>query len=214
MPWRNRVKGIVQAWYPGQAGGQAIAELLTGADQSVGTAPDHVSGPIWPRRRGPEIAGARYTLGNGNHDRVPRRGRGRPPLVREDSGYAPLRFRSRSQLYPFHLLRPRGHRRRDAHRQLLRHQYRRPLWGRRTAAVPDPCRGRTTDAASRLSKGRAPAGGVTTGDHCCRLRLLARFDGRTGQWHVTAGSHSVALGAAADSIAATANTVLSGRPGS
>jgi beta-glucosidase len=31
MPWQNRVRSIVEAWYPGQAGGQAIAEILTGA---------------------------------------------------------------------------------------------------------------------------------------------------------------------------------------
>jgi len=31
MPWRDRVRAIVEAWYPGQAGGQAIAEILTGA---------------------------------------------------------------------------------------------------------------------------------------------------------------------------------------
>jgi beta-glucosidase-like glycosyl hydrolase len=39
MPWRDRVKGIVQAWYPGQAGGQAIAEILTGAVNPSGHLP-------------------------------------------------------------------------------------------------------------------------------------------------------------------------------
>jgi Glycosyl hydrolase family 3 C-terminal domain len=30
MPWLGKVKAIVQAWYPGQAGDQAIAEMLSG----------------------------------------------------------------------------------------------------------------------------------------------------------------------------------------
>src|SRR5207247_1119276 len=31
MPWHDKVRAVVQAWYPGQAGGRAIAEILTGA---------------------------------------------------------------------------------------------------------------------------------------------------------------------------------------
>ena len=30
LPWRNEVKGIVEAWYPGQEGGTAIAHVLFG----------------------------------------------------------------------------------------------------------------------------------------------------------------------------------------
>jgi ABC-type Fe3+-hydroxamate transport system substrate-binding protein len=30
MPWQHGVKAILAAWYPEEAGGQAIAEVLTG----------------------------------------------------------------------------------------------------------------------------------------------------------------------------------------
>jgi beta-glucosidase len=56
MPWRDRVKGILEAWYPGQGGGEAIAEILSGAVNPSGRLP--VSFPVGvqdlPR---PEIPG-------------------------------------------------------------------------------------------------------------------------------------------------------------
>ena len=39
MPWRDSVNAVVQAWYPGQAGGQAIAEVISGQVNPSGRLP-------------------------------------------------------------------------------------------------------------------------------------------------------------------------------
>jgi beta-glucosidase len=39
MPWLDRTAAVVEAWYPGQQGGQAIAEILSGAVNPSGRLP-------------------------------------------------------------------------------------------------------------------------------------------------------------------------------
>jgi beta-glucosidase len=44
MPWLNSVKAVVEAWYPGEAGGSAIVDVLTGAVNPSGHLP--ISFPV------------------------------------------------------------------------------------------------------------------------------------------------------------------------
>lgn len=59
MPWRDSVNAIMQAWYPGQAGGQAVAEIVTGQVNPSGRLP--ITFPVdlgqTPRSQPPELGG-------------------------------------------------------------------------------------------------------------------------------------------------------------
>ncbi len=53
MPWIDEVEAVVMAWYPGQAGGQAMADILTGKVSPSGRLPFTIWGseeanPSWP----------------------------------------------------------------------------------------------------------------------------------------------------------------------
>ncbi len=93
MPWRDSVNAIVQAWYPGQAGGQAIAEIIAGQVNPSGRLP--ITFPVelgqTPR---PELPGPRRPVWDTEHDPLHRRRRSRLPVVRQHRPNPDVRVRS------------------------------------------------------------------------------------------------------------------------
>jgi beta-glucosidase len=69
MPWRNRVAGILETWYPGQQAAWAIARLLYGDANPSGRLPEtfparDTEGPATTASRFPGVGGvARYSEG-------------------------------------------------------------------------------------------------------------------------------------------------------
>jgi hypothetical protein len=159
MPWRDKVKAIVQAWYPGQAGGQAIAEVLTGAVNPSGRLPITFLESLDQTPR-PQLPGLGTPWGT-------------PTTIPYDEG-AEIGYRWYAKtaakpmfafghglvLHDVRIRRPRRRRRRHDHCELHRHQHRRPRRRRRPAALPHRRGGRPAYSAARFRKGRARAGRV------------------------------------------------------
>jgi beta-glucosidase len=64
MPWRDKVAAVVEAWYPGARGGEALARVLTGAVNPSGRLPVSFPNSLneLPRRR---LPGAMVPAGQG-----------------------------------------------------------------------------------------------------------------------------------------------------
>ena len=210
MPWRDGVRAVLEAWYPGQAGGQAIAEVLTGTVDPSGRLP--ITFPVdldqTPR---PELPGLGTPWGT-------------PITIRYDEGaevgYRWFATTGARPLYPF------GHGlsyTRFAYADLevtggatVTATFTVTNTGQRPGAdVPQVY---LVDAAG-VARMRllgfervelAPGGSrrlTVTADP----RLLARFDDPSGQWAITAGTYRVSIGRSAGDLELWADAELEER---
>ncbi len=206
MPWGGRVKAILQAWFPGQAGGQAIAEILAGKVDPSGRLPVTFPADIAQTPR-PDLPGFGTPPGS-------------PVTARYDEGsevgYRWFAAKDEKPLYPF------GY----------GLTYTSFSYGALEVSGGDTVTASVTVTNTGTRAGAdVPQLYLTeaAGDRVVRLlgfervelrpgesrhvsmtadpRLLARFD-PSGRWHIAGGRYRIAVGANADSPALVAETDL------
>jgi beta-glucosidase len=207
MPWRDKVKAIVQAWYPGQAGGQAIGEVLTGTVNPSGRLPITFPESLDQHPR-PELPGLGTPWGTPttiSYDEGAEIGyrwyakTGAKPLYAFGHGltytsfdYDDLAIESGETVTATFTVTNTGDRAgADVPQVYLTkaagHERMRLLGFERVELEPGKSQ-RVTVAADR--------------------RLLSRFDADAGQWRIDAGTYTIAVGRAADALELTAETEL------
>jgi beta-glucosidase len=210
MPWRDKVKAIVQAWYPGQAGAQAIAEVLTGKVNPSGRLPITFPESLAQTPR-PELPGLGTPWGT-------------PVTIRYDEG-AEVGYRwfartGATPLFPFgHGLSYTSFAYRDLEvggGETITASFRVLNTGPRVGAdVPQLY---LIDAAGDARLRLLGFERVELKPHEARRitltadpRLLATFETAMRQWHIAEGTYRVALATDAVTPVLTAEARLTGR---
>jgi beta-glucosidase len=212
MSWRDKVRSIVQAWYPGQAGAQAIAEILTGKVNPSGRLP--ITFPVdlaqTPR---PDLSG----LGTPWKT---------PVTIRYDEGaevgYRWYAQQNRTPLYFFGYglsystfdykdLQVTGG-------ETITSTFTVTNTGKVAGAdVPQvyliEAAGEKRMRLLGFERVELKPGESKTVTVTADPRLLARFDGKQGlgQWRITEGTYRVALGKSAGELVSTAEASLTAR---
>ena len=210
MPWHDHVNAIAEAWYPGQAGGQAIAEVLTGAANPSGHLPVTFPADLAQTPR-PELPGLGMRWGT-------------PTTIDyhegAEVGYRWFASQHQNPRYAFgHGLSYTTFEYGDLAVEggdTVTASFTVTNTGQRAGAdVPQLY---LTGAAGeermrllgfeRVELGPGQSRHVTvTADP----RLLARYDSVHAHWHIAEGTYHVGLGRSASDIAATAQTNLPAR---
>jgi beta-glucosidase len=210
VPWRDRVRAVVQAWYPGQAGGQAIAEVLTGVVNPSGRLPI-----TWPadvsQLPNPELPGYGAPFGTpGTLD------------VHEgsDVGYRWFARHGHAPVYAF------GH---GLSYTMFAYGGLDASGGATVTASVTVTNtgGRRGADVVQLYLDQAPTGTrrrllaferveLDPGEHrtvtmTADPRLIARYDTAAGQWRIDEGGYTVAVGRSAAELPRTAKVELTGR---
>jgi beta-glucosidase len=210
MPWHDDVRAIVAVWYPGQAGGQAIAEVLTGAVNPSGRLPITFPADLAQTPR-PELPGLGDSWGTPTtirYDEGAEVGhrwfaqRGERPLYAFGHGlgytsfeYGDLEANGGETVTATFTVTNTGEREGADVPQLY------------LTAGPDGERLRLL-GFERIELAPGESRTVTV---AADPRLLARYDTEAGEWRVAGGTHRVALGRAADDLVLAAEVQLSER---
>ncbi len=210
MPWRDSVNAIVQAWYPGQAGGQAIAEIIAGQVNPSGRLT--VTFPVdlgqTPRPELPDLGAPfgtastiRYTEGAevgyrwfAHTSQTPMFAFGHG-LSYTDFDYGDLVVAGGDSVVASFSVTNIGDCRGADVPQLY------------LTAAPGEQRLRLL-GFERVELEPAETRRVTIG---ADPRLLARYDGSARSWRISPGRHTVAVGASAVARRLTAEVELTGR---
>jgi beta-glucosidase len=208
MPWRDSVNAIVQAWYPGQAGGQAIAEIVAGQVNPSGRLP--MTFPIGldqtPRPELPDLGAAWGTPTTIDY------------FEGAETGYRWFGGRGLTPLFAFgHGLSYTSFEYRDltvTGGDTVTARFTVVNTGDRSGAdVPQLY---LTDAGGEqrlrllgFERVELDPGATCRVTIAADPRLLARYAG--GCWRITPGRHKVAVGASAVAFRLTAEAELTGR---
>lgn len=210
MPWRDAVNAVVQAWFPGQDGGRAVAEILTGTVNPSGRLP--ITFPVdlaqTPRPQLPaagEPWGSPTTIDYAEGADVGYRWfarRGHEPMFAFGHGLSYTRF-------DYHDLVVSGGETISASISVVN-------VGDRagadipqlylTAAAGEPCLRLLGFERVDLAAGETRRVTVDADP-----RLLARYDGNAKSWRIRPGAYTAAVGTSASAMRLEATVELTGR---